>query len=93
MKEIEVMQTPEPRPLSRPRPKQPAEQPAKASDIIDEAHIEGLLSSSRSADKSEIREILDRAKELHGLTHEEVARLLMVEDPDLLAEMGHAARW
>jgi 2-iminoacetate synthase len=51
------------------------------------------LSPAARPEKIEIREIIDCAKELKGLTHAQVARLLMVEDPDLIAEMGQAARW
>jgi 2-iminoacetate synthase len=65
----------------------------RPEEIIDERHIEGLLSSARPPDAAEFHELLSCAKELHGLTHEQVARLLLLEEPDQVEEMGRVARW
>ncbi len=64
-----------------------------ASDIIDEQRINDLLEKAHPPDAVEFAELMSAAKELHGLTHEQVARLLLVEDPEMSAEMGRTARW
>ena len=63
------------------------------AEIINEAAIEELLSTSTPPDAVEFREILEKARELKGLSFLEVSRLLLVEDPDMVAEMGRVAKW
>jgi 2-iminoacetate synthase len=62
------------------------------ADFIDEAAIEGVLAGSRE-DPGCVRERLAKARELHGLAPEEVADLMAIEDPALLAELFAAAQW
>jgi 2-iminoacetate synthase len=66
---------------------------AGAGNFIDEARIGAVLESSRSPAPARVREILARARELHGLALEDVAALAACEDPALLDEVFHAARW
>lgn len=44
-------------------------------------------------DPVRIREILAKARELHGLDEDEVGGLAMVTDPELLTELFETARW
>ena len=62
-------------------------------DYINEELIFSLLEKSKKVDKSEIKELLGKAKNCRGLGLEEVAKLLHVEDKELLEEMFDAARY
>ncbi|HOV27829.1 MAG TPA: [FeFe] hydrogenase H-cluster radical SAM maturase HydG [Pseudobacteroides sp.] len=62
-------------------------------DYINEELIFSLLEKSGKVDESEIREILNKAKNCKGLSLEEVAKLLFVEGGDLLEEIFDAARY
>jgi 2-iminoacetate synthase len=66
---------------------------AGAGDFIDEVRIHAVLEQSHQPDPAKVREILAKARELHGLTMEEVAALSAVNDPALLDEVFHTARW
>jgi 2-iminoacetate synthase len=68
-------------------------QPDIHADFIDEGQIERLLSRSPSQDAVRLREVLAKSRELHGLTLEEVAGLMAIADPELLAELFASARW
>ncbi len=59
--------------------------------IIDEAPIFETLEASRSHSASLVRDILTKARELHGLLPEEVAPLMNISDPELLGELFKAA--
>lgn len=56
-------------------------------NFIDHPYIEQLLKENQHASPEEIRSILEKSKALKGLTHEEVAKLIHVEDPALLKEI------
>ncbi len=66
---------------------------AGAGNFIDEAKIEAVLASHRSTDAVRVREILAKARELKGLSLEDVAALSTVNDPALLDELFHTAKW
>jgi 2-iminoacetate synthase len=66
---------------------------AGAGSFIDEARIGAVLEGSRAPAPARVREILARARELAGLALEDVAALAACEDPALLDELFHAARW
>lgn len=61
-------------------------------DIIRESQIEQVLQSSRNHDASHVREILAKARELRGLSMDDVAVLTGVSDPELLGELFATAR-
>lgn len=62
------------------------------ADFIDHKEIEALLTKRSRPSPSKVRELLAKARELHGLAMEDVACLTMVENPDLLAEIFSTAR-
>jgi 2-iminoacetate synthase len=59
---------------------------------IDAEAILQTLDDHATAPAARVREILAKARELHGLAHDEVATLLACTDRDLDAEIHHAAR-
>ena len=61
-------------------------------DWINNQKIFGLLEKSKSADKAKIREILDKARKCRGITLEETACLINVEDTGLIKEILDAAK-
>ncbi|WP_272701427.1 [FeFe] hydrogenase H-cluster radical SAM maturase HydG [Desulfovibrio sp. Fe33] len=61
-------------------------------NFIDERAIWDIVNQNRVADPARIREILDKALELKGLTLAEAACLLQAEDPDLNGEIADSAR-
>ena len=62
------------------------------ADFICEHEIESILAKSRRPEPSQVRELLVKAREMHGLSMEEVARLSFVESPELLAEIFSTAK-
>jgi len=60
-------------------------------DFIDEPAIERALAANTSCDAGRVRDILAKSLAIETLTPEETACLLHVTDPELLAEMRHAA--
>ena len=58
--------------------------------VIDETKIQELMESKASKEK--IKDILNKALDLKGLSLEESALLLNVEDNDLLTEIFHTAK-
>lgn len=64
----------------------------EASQIINEAAIEQELATARPADACEVRDLLEEALGLKGLSVPKLARLMSVEDPELLAELFATAR-
>lgn len=54
--------------------------------------IEHQLTRGRRVDRSVVREVLAKGRELAGLTPQEVAALLDLSDPELLGELFAAAR-
>ncbi|HHU69942.1 MAG TPA: [FeFe] hydrogenase H-cluster radical SAM maturase HydG [Thermoanaerobacterales bacterium] len=64
----------------------------KGHDFINDEEILNLLESSKNPEKAEIREIFAKSKAKTRLEPEETAKLLQIEDPDLLEEMFALAR-
>jgi 2-iminoacetate synthase len=62
------------------------------ADFINEEEIEGVLTRSRRPQPARVRELLAKAREMHGLSMEEVACLSFVEAPELIAEIFAAAK-
>ena len=60
-------------------------------DFIDDNAIQSTLDQARNPDPLRVREIIDKAYELKGLTPEEVAVLLQTEDDDLIGAILQAA--
>ena len=60
-------------------------------DFIDDAKIQSLLEEARNPDPAEIRGILAKARSKERLEPEETAKLLQVEDPELLEEIFQLA--
>jgi 2-iminoacetate synthase len=60
--------------------------------FIDEPLIFQTIEHAETTDAVAVREILARARELHGLEAPDVAVLMNVTDPDLLGELFAAAR-
>ena len=50
--------------------------------FIDHNYIEEILQTAKSANDEEVMAILDKAENLEGLTHEQVALLLQTEKPE-----------
>lgn len=65
---------------------------SKTQDFIDDQKIIDLLEKGKNAEKSEIREIFAKSKERNRLEPEETAKLLQINDEDLLEEMFSLAR-
>jgi 2-iminoacetate synthase len=63
------------------------------SAFIDEQEIEEILAQGRNHDAVRVREILATARELRGLSMQDMAALMAVEDPALLDEVFSTARW
>ncbi len=62
------------------------------ADFINEEEIEGILARSVRPQPAQVRELLVKAREMRGLSMEEVARLSFVESPDLVAEIFQTAK-
>ena len=60
-------------------------------DFIDDTKIENILDKAKNPAPERVREIIAKAKELKGLTPEEVAVLLQTEDDELIALLWQTA--
>jgi 2-iminoacetate synthase len=60
--------------------------------FIDESAIFQTLQLARTADAAAVREVLAKARELHGLEAADIAVLMNVSDPALLGELFAAAQ-
>ena len=60
-------------------------------DFIDDTKIENILDKAKKPSPERVREIIAKAKELKGLTPEEVAVLLQTEDDELIGLIFQAA--
>ncbi|MFH0882907.1 MAG: [FeFe] hydrogenase H-cluster radical SAM maturase HydG [bacterium] len=67
--------------------------PAKSVEIINEGVIAATLASKADSSAEHVREILSKARELHGLGSHEVAVLAGISDPELMGELFLAARY
>ncbi|GLI51780.1 [FeFe] hydrogenase H-cluster radical SAM maturase HydG [Tepidanaerobacter syntrophicus] len=65
---------------------------SKTQDFINDEEIMDLLEKGKGAEKSEIREIFAKSKEKNRLEPAETAKLLQINDEDLLEEMFSLAR-
>jgi len=59
--------------------------------FINKDYIEDILRNAKEATDEEIKGILQKARDFKGLTHEEIAVLLMTEDEKYLAEIFEVA--
>lgn len=57
-----------------------------------ESTVQALLAGAAAPEPGRVRELIDKALQLHGLTPEDMAVLLQVQDPELVAAMFDAAR-
>jgi len=63
------------------------------SKIINELEIKGILKNSEVYTESDIKGIIEKAKDCRGLSIEEVAKLLYVDDENLLMELFNASKY
>jgi 2-iminoacetate synthase len=61
-------------------------------DFIDDAALRRLLETKADPERAEVAEILEKARELQGLTPAETAVLVNVRDPELTAALFATAR-
>jgi 2-iminoacetate synthase len=61
--------------------------------IIDEVQIDRVLSQRENPPPEQVRGVLAKARELHGLDFDDVAVLMNATSPESLAEMASCARW
>lgn len=66
--------------------------PIERADFIDPKEVEALLTASIRPAPSKVRELLAKARELHGLSMEDVACLTLVNEPGLLGEVHATAK-
>lgn len=59
--------------------------------FIDKDYIEATLEEAKNADEARISSILDKAERMEGLTHQEVAALLVSEDKEHLVRLFNVA--
>lgn len=61
-------------------------------DFIDDQRIEAILKKTADPSPKRIKELIEKSKELKGLTPEETAVLLQTEDRELIEEIWKTAR-
>jgi 2-iminoacetate synthase len=62
------------------------------ADFINEQEIEGILARPQRPEPAKVRELLVKAREMGGLSMDEVACLSHVDSPELLTEIFTAAK-
>lgn len=62
------------------------------SDFIDDGKIESILEKAKNPPAGRVEEIINKSRELKGLTPEDTAVLLQTEDEDLIKEICRAAK-
>jgi len=62
------------------------------ADFINEVEIENTLAQHKRPKPAKVRELLAKAREMRGLSMDEVATLSFVESPELLQEIFAAAK-
>ena len=62
------------------------------ADFINEQEIEGILAQRARPAPARVRELLAKAREMRGLSMDEVACLSFVESPELLQEIFSTAK-
>ncbi|MDD5065840.1 MAG: [FeFe] hydrogenase H-cluster radical SAM maturase HydG [bacterium] len=65
----------------------------KREDFIDDEKIEDLISRPSRMDKKRISGLIEKARSIKGLTPEETAYLLNIEDKDVWEELFRTARF
>jgi len=65
----------------------------KMVDYINEEYISMLLEKSKKPERNEIEYILEKARACKGLSLEEVAKLLYLEDKELIGELYNCAKY
>lgn len=65
----------------------------KPVEFINEQVITATLAHDADSSAGHVREILAKAREMHGLSAADVSVLAMISDPELLSEMFATARW
>lgn len=61
-------------------------------DFIDDGKIESILNKAKNPSMGRVVEIINKARELKGLTPDETAVLLQTEDEELIKEIWKAAK-
>ena len=61
--------------------------------VIDDVRIRKQLNRSKTPDKSAVLEVLDKAKELKGLSESDIATLIDTNDDELISLMHKTARY
>ncbi|HOE91820.1 MAG TPA: [FeFe] hydrogenase H-cluster radical SAM maturase HydG, partial [Candidatus Cloacimonadota bacterium] len=62
-------------------------------NFINEKEIFASIEAAKKADKTMIKDILQKSRLLQGLSLTETAALLMTKDPDDIAAIYEAAGW
>jgi 2-iminoacetate synthase len=62
------------------------------ANFINDLEIEGMLAAHMRPDAAKVHELLGKAREMRGLSMDEVACLSFVESPELLAEIFATAK-
>ena len=70
----------------------PAKNQAPAQQIINDAEIQELLLKTRPDDTVKTSEIIEKSREMKGLSLSDVSTLLAIDDPDLLSQLFEVAR-
>lgn len=62
------------------------------AEYINEQEVESILTLQKHPSAARVHELLAKAREMHGLTMDEVATLSYVDNPELLAELFSTAK-
>ena len=74
-------------------PKEGMEHAADTKAVwLHKSALEGLLEKHQAEDRQQVRDVLDKARSLSGLSLEDVAGLMAVHSQDLLDELFHTAK-
>ncbi len=65
----------------------------KRKDFIDDAKIENLIAQKSVLDRKRVADLIEKAKALKGLTPEETAYLMNIQDNDVWEELFSTARY
>ena len=62
-----------------------------SADFINEQKVWDILKTNQIADKTKVKEVLLKAREMKGLNLEDVAMLTNISDPEMLSELFNTA--